>query len=92
MAKKLIKKGDKTTHGGVVITGSENDLLDGEPIARLGDLVDCLAKYPDGRPHGINKIIEASSDLMLDGGEAACEGDGTECGCMLIASSDASAG
>ncbi|MFJ4292699.1 PAAR domain-containing protein [Cupriavidus sp. NPDC089707] len=32
----LIKLGDKTSHGGVVISGSEDDLLDGQPVARLG--------------------------------------------------------
>ncbi|MGY2485379.1 PAAR domain-containing protein [Cupriavidus sp. CP313] len=92
MSGTLIRKGDATSHKGVVITGSEEDLLDGKPMARLGDLVDCPGHYPDGRPHGINKIITATSGLMLGDREAACAGDMTECGCTLLGSSDASAG
>lgn len=92
MQRRLIKKGNKTSHDGEVTTGSEVDLLDGQPMARLGDLVDCPQHYPDGWPHGINKIIEATSGLMIGGRPGACEGDGTECGCVLIGSSDATAG
>ncbi|AJG20688.1 PAAR domain-containing protein [Cupriavidus basilensis] len=92
MPRKLIKKGDKTTHGGEVISGSASDLLDGQPMARLGDLVSCPLIYPDGRPHGTNKIVEASSGLTVEGGVVACEGDRTACGCQLIANTDTSAG
>ncbi|MBB1631658.1 PAAR domain-containing protein [Cupriavidus sp. UME77] len=88
----LIKKGDKTSHDGAVITGAEDDLLDGQPMARLGDFVDCPERYPDGRPHGINKIITATSGLMSGTRPVACEGDRIECGCVLIGSSDAMAG
>ena len=86
MPKKRIKKGDKTTHGDEVIRGSASDFLDGQPLARLGDLVSCP------RPHGTNKIVEASSWLTVEGGVVACEGDRSECGCQLIANTDTSAG
>lgn len=88
----LIKKGDKTSHNGVVVTGSADDLLEGQPLARLGDLVDCPEHYPDGRPHGINKIVTATSGLLSGTRPVACAGDTTECGCKLIGNSDASAG
>nr|WP_232428404.1 PAAR domain-containing protein [Burkholderia ubonensis] len=51
--------GDTTSHGGRVITDSEGHAINGKSIARLHDLADCPVKYPDGRPHGVNKIIEA---------------------------------
>lgn len=92
MTRRLIKRGDKTSHGGLVITGAEADLLDGQPMARLGDLVDCPQRYSDGRPHGVNKIVTATSGLMLGDIPAACEGDQTECGCELIGSTSATVG
>jgi len=46
--------GDDTDHGGRIISGSDTHKIGGKPIARLYDLVDCPARYPDGRSHGIN--------------------------------------
>jgi uncharacterized Zn-binding protein involved in type VI secretion len=78
--------GDGTDHGGVIITGSESDTIRGRKIARLFDLVDCPQRYPDGKPHGINKIIEAHPALMVGGIPVALHGHHTECGCIVIAS------
>ena len=86
--RKMIKVGDPTDHDGVVITGDPKRRLMGRPLARKGDLVDCPRKYPDGRPHGVNPIIEGSDSFKLNGVPVALEGHGTECGCRLIASSD----
>ncbi|MBO9647894.1 MAG: PAAR domain-containing protein [Variovorax sp.] len=89
--KKIIRVGDPTDHEGVVITGDPQRLLMGKPIARKGDLVDCPRKYPDGRPHGVNPIVEGSSSFKLDGVPVALEGHKTECGCSLIGSGSSSA-
>lgn len=32
--------------------------IDGKPMARLGDLVDCPQKYPGDVPQGVNTIVE----------------------------------
>ena len=84
MEKKVIVVGDPTTHGGQVISGSLTQKIEGKPVARLGDLVNCPLFYPGGKPHGVNKIIEGEPGCMVDGLPIALEGHKTECGCALI--------
>lgn len=84
--------GDSTDHGGRIITGSDSHEISGKPIARLHDLVDCPKRYPDGRPHGVNKIIEAHPTLTVGGIRVALHGHHTECGCSLISSTVARIG
>jgi len=84
--------GDTTDHGGRIITSSDTHKIGGKKIARLHDLVDCPETYPDGRPHGINKIIEAHPTLSVGGRYVALHGHRTECGCRLIAASTAKVG
>lgn len=92
MALQMIVVGDTTSHAGKVITGSETHTIGDRQIARLYDLVDCPESYPDGRPHGINKIIEAHPTVTVDGRRVALQGHHTECGCTLIGSTTASVG
>jgi uncharacterized Zn-binding protein involved in type VI secretion len=92
MALKIIVVGDTTSHGGRVISGSETHTVDGRRIARLGDLVDCPAAYPDGRLHGVNRIIEAHPTFTIGNRRVALHGHRTECGCTLIGSVTADAG
>lgn len=92
MALKLITVGDKTDHGGNVISGSSNHDVRGRSIARLGDQVFCPLLYPGGKPHGVNKIITACTTFTVDGVPVAVEGCATECGCKLIGSQPASVG
>jgi uncharacterized Zn-binding protein involved in type VI secretion len=92
MSLQLIVVGDSTSHGGRVISGSETHMVGDKRIARLFDLVDCPQKYPDGRPHGINKIIEAHPTFTIGGKRVALHGHRTECGCALIGSGSASIG
>ena len=37
----VIRKGDRTSHGGVVVTGDETVVIFGQPMARVGDRVTC---------------------------------------------------
>jgi uncharacterized Zn-binding protein involved in type VI secretion len=92
MALKIIVVGDRTSHGGTVISGSETHTIGGKRMARLFDLVDCPEHYPDGRPHGINKIIEAHPTFTIGGQRVALHGHRTECGCTLIGSMSATTG
>jgi uncharacterized Zn-binding protein involved in type VI secretion len=48
MSLKIITVGDKTDHGGTVISGSSTHDIHGQAIARLGDKVDCPQSYPGG--------------------------------------------
>jgi uncharacterized Zn-binding protein involved in type VI secretion len=56
MSLKIITVGDRTDHGGTVISGSPNHDIGGRPIERIGDQVDYPQSYPGGKPQGINKI------------------------------------
>lgn len=91
MSAEIITVGDIGTHGAVVITGSPTSKIRGRAIAREGDLVNCPAKYPDGRPHGINRIVRVSGTSKVGGTIMARAGDGTECGCVLMGSPPARA-
>jgi uncharacterized Zn-binding protein involved in type VI secretion len=92
MSISIVVVGDKTDHGGRVITGSDTHKLHGKKIARVHDLVDCPKNYSDGRPHGVNKIIEAHATITVGGRRVALHGHRTECGCRLIANSTAKVG
>ena len=76
-SRNLVLAGDTTTHGGVVMGGSQNDLVNRRPMARQGDEVRCPA-------HGVVRIVEGDSSTMLDGRPVALEGHRTECGAVLI--------
>jgi uncharacterized Zn-binding protein involved in type VI secretion len=84
MPLKIITVGDKTDHGGTVISGSPNHDIRGRAIARIGDQVDCPQSYPGGKPHGVNKFTTGHSSLVVNGVPLAVEGCMTECGCKLI--------
>jgi uncharacterized Zn-binding protein involved in type VI secretion len=62
---KIITVGDKTDHGGTVISGAPNQNIHGRAVARLGDKVDCPQFYPGGKPHGINKIVTACNTVTI---------------------------
>jgi len=79
MSGALIRLGDKTSHGGVVIEASSFSDSGGKPIARLGDKVQCPA-------HGPTMIAGGDPTLLVDGKPAARHGDLVACGATLIAS------
>lgn len=76
----IIRLGDKTTHGGEVITAS-GSIMYGKPIALVGDKVNCPKQG-----HGINAILPGSTRMIISGRQVALNGFQTECGCTLIAS------
>lgn len=80
MSRPFILLGDKTDHGGVVITASESSDCAGRGIARIGDQVTCPR-----RGHGTTTIVTGDPSAMIDGRPAARHGDKTACGATLIA-------
>lgn len=82
MAGPLIRLGDKTSHGGVVITASPHSDSGGIAIARMGDKTVCPK-------HGPAPIVSGDATLIVDGKPAATHGDKTACGASLIASQQA---
>lgn len=78
MAGPLIRLGDKTSHGGAVISASPHSDSGGIPIARLGDQTSCPV-------HGTVPIVSGDMTLIVDGKPVARHGDKTACGAVLIA-------
>jgi len=54
--KKLAYEGDRTSHGGMVLSGSDRIKVKGRRAARVGIVVSCPI-------HGDNEIIEGSSRI-----------------------------
>lgn len=75
-----ILKGDTTSHGGVVLSGSATSSWYGIPIVRKGDDVYC----PRCTPHFF-KVSEGLSNCTDRGLEMAAAGHSTSCGATLIA-------
>jgi uncharacterized Zn-binding protein involved in type VI secretion len=82
MSRPVIVVGDRTSHGGVVLTGSPFSDIDGKAIARIGDKVTCPKKG-----HGsVTTIVTGDVTDIIDGSPIARHGDRTACGAMLISS------
>ena len=81
MSKGFVLLGDKTTHGGDVISASSTMIVNAKKVALIGDKISCPK---DG--HGINSIIEGSSEWISDGKAVVVDGCRCECGCQVISS------
>jgi uncharacterized Zn-binding protein involved in type VI secretion len=80
MAGEIIRLGDRTSHGGVVIEGSPSDICMGKPIAFVGHKVQCP------RCKGVYPIVEGAPVTTFYGKGVALAGMRTACGALLIAS------
>lgn len=76
----IIRKGDLTDHGGVVLDGFGGMDLSGQPAAGVGHMVSCR-KCKDIFP-----IIQGSSQYSIEGRAVALHGMKTACCASLIAS------
>ena len=81
MFKGLVLLGDKTTHGGAVISASSTMIVNGKKVALIGDKVSC--PIPG---HGTNPIVEGSSEWFSDGKAVVVNGCRCQCGCQVISS------
>jgi uncharacterized Zn-binding protein involved in type VI secretion len=79
MSAEIIRVGDPTDHGGVVLDGIPGTDLYGLPIAGIGNMVMC-PKCGDPFP-----IIEGTDNDELNGVKVALCGMKTACGAVLIA-------
>lgn len=80
MNKPLIVVGDKTSHGGTVLTGDFTSVINGKYIARVDDITVC----PQCK--GTFPITTGATDTIFEGKAAARHGDKTACGATLISS------
>ena len=78
--KKLIRKGDTTTHGGIVIEGVSGTNIHGKEAACIGHMVYCP------KCNGTYPIIEGAEGMPMFDKPVAVEGMHTACGAELIAS------
>lgn len=76
---KIILVGDKTSHGGEVISGSGTYSWNGRKVARVGDKVSCP------KCKGTFAIAEGSGTHSDNGKAVAFHGHPTTCGATLIA-------
>ena len=81
MALPIVRLGDKTTHGGVVISASATHTIRGIGVARVGDKVTCPKAG-----HGDNQIVEGAPTFTIGGRQVALHGHRCSCGCALISS------
>lgn len=80
MEKRVIVVGDKTSHGGTVITGNPILEVRDQAVACVGDSVHCPL-------HGETQIIEGFEKAVIEpGGAIAYEGCLTSCGAQLLSS------
>ncbi|MBY4897539.1 PAAR domain-containing protein [Cupriavidus sp. AU9028] len=82
MTRPFIVLGDKTDHGGVVISASGTSTAHGKGIACVGDRVTC-PKSGHGRE---TTIVTGDPTVLIDGRAAARHGDKTACGAVLLSS------
>jgi uncharacterized Zn-binding protein involved in type VI secretion len=81
MSKGLVLLGDKTTHGGQVISASSTMVVNGKAVALVGDKVSCPIEG-----HGTNSIVEGSPEWVSDGKAVVVHGCHSQCGCQVISS------
>ncbi|MBV4413279.1 PAAR domain-containing protein [Enterobacteriaceae bacterium YMB-R22] len=75
----IVRLGDITSGGGVVLTASRTRTIMGKGLARIGDKVSCPL-------HGENTIIEGNEKIKDEGKAIAFNGHRLACGCKLISS------
>ena len=69
--------GDRSSHGGVIITGSPNVIDEGQRSARIGDLHVCPI-------HGITPIITGSPKTVVNNRKNARVTSVCACGAVII--------
>jgi len=85
MSQPIVRLGDRTSHGGVVVSAAPSTTVEGIAPARVGDMTTCPIKG-----HGPNPIVSGDSSCIVDGSAVARQGDMTACGATLIASQGSS--
>lgn len=81
MSKSFVLLGDKTTHGGEVISASSTMIVNDKTVALIGDKVSCPKEG-----YGINDIIEGSPEWSSDSKAIVVDSCHCECGCQVVSS------
>lgn len=75
----LVRLNDPLSSGGKVISVSSTIIIDGLGVALLGDTVICPIPF-----HGVNKIIQGSTEWISDGKPVVVHKCMCQCGCYVI--------
>lgn len=76
----VIRLGDKTSHGGEVVSASDSYTVLGKAVALEGDMATCP------KCKGKHAIKPVDSTRKHHGKQVAYDGDPTDCGATLISS------
>ncbi|WP_123407784.1 PAAR domain-containing protein [Pseudomonas frederiksbergensis] len=79
MSQGFVLLGDKTTHDGEVISASSTMIVNGRPVALVGDEVSCPI-------HGDNPIVEGCPNWSEGDQAMVVNGCRCECDCQVISS------
>jgi len=82
MARPQARMGDVSSHGGMIITGAIRTIVNGRPVARMGDLHVC--PIPG---HGVTPIITGSLNTITEVMPNARLGDVAACGAVIVTGS-----
>lgn len=83
----FIVLGDRTSHGGAVISADPTWTIDNQPVARVGDKVSCP------RCKRTSTIVTSRFPMMIDMGQPATfDQDRTDCGALLYSRHNGHAG
>jgi uncharacterized Zn-binding protein involved in type VI secretion len=80
MEQGLIVLGDKTNHGGTVISAAPTTYTHEKRVARLGDMVSCP------KCKGVFPIAQGDRSFNVEGAPAAYHGCKTACGATVLSS------
>jgi uncharacterized Zn-binding protein involved in type VI secretion len=75
----IARIGDSCDHGGEIVTGSINTIVEGSGAARDGDFLNCAV-------HGIVGIT-GTGKAIINGRNVVINGDIASCGATIIAGS-----
>lgn len=67
---------DTSTHGGAIITGASSFIDEGQPTARIGDILLCPA-------HGPVPLVTGSAQMLVEGSPTSRIGDVAACGAVI---------
>lgn len=82
MSRPQARLGDVSSHGGRIVTGAMRTLVNGRPVARMGDLHVCPVPG-----HGVTPIVTGSPDTLTEGKPNARVGDHCACGATIVTGS-----
>jgi uncharacterized Zn-binding protein involved in type VI secretion len=79
MGNPVARLGDTSSHGGTIITAASKTKVEGQFIARVGDLHSCPVPF-----HGVTPIISGAAQFTCEGAAVARTGSMTGCGATII--------